>query len=222
MMWTPVVEWGYPRPSLYEDMGLGWTLGHFNGVKTVSHGGMGFGWTDFLVILPEKKRAAVILCNEESFARSRTVRAVMDTMMEQKPQANTVSWMVPISQALTEGGIQAAYTRYADIKNSAAQDYYFDEDELINLSIQLMTAKKLDLAIDVLGLNIHVFPEHVESYIERAKLYLQKGEIAQAEESLLKALSTKPDSAAAAELLEKIRLHLLNPPDKASGRPLSG
>jgi tetratricopeptide (TPR) repeat protein len=131
----------------------------------------------------------------------------MDTMMEQKPQANTVSWMVPISQALTEGGIQAAYTRYADIKNSAAQGYYFDEDELINLSIQLMTAKKLDLAIDVLGLNIHVFPEHVESYIERAKLYLQKGEFAQAEESLLKALSIKPDSTAAAELLEKVRLH---------------
>jgi CubicO group peptidase (beta-lactamase class C family) len=207
MMWTPVVEWGYSRPSLYEDMGLGWTLGHYNGTKTVSHGGMGFGWTDFLVILPEKKRAAVILCNEESFARSRTVRAVMDTMMEQKPQTNTVSWMVPISQALTEGGIQAAYTRYADIKNSAAQGYYFDEGELVNLSIQLMTAKKLDLAIDVLGLNIHVFPEHVESYIERAKLYRRKGEFAQSEESLLKALSIKPDCTAAAELLEKVRLH---------------
>lgn len=49
-MWTPVAKWGFP--PLYEDMGLGWTLGHFDGVKTVSHGGMGFGWTDFLTILP--------------------------------------------------------------------------------------------------------------------------------------------------------------------------
>jgi CubicO group peptidase (beta-lactamase class C family) len=40
IMWTPVAEWGYPRPGIYEDMGLGWTLGHFKDAKTVSHGGM--------------------------------------------------------------------------------------------------------------------------------------------------------------------------------------
>jgi CubicO group peptidase (beta-lactamase class C family) len=43
MMWTPVVAWGYSRPSIYEDMGLGWTLGHYKNTKTISHGGMGFG-----------------------------------------------------------------------------------------------------------------------------------------------------------------------------------
>ena len=43
LMWTPVAKRGYP--PFYEDHGLGWTLGHFDGVKTVSHGGGGFGWT---------------------------------------------------------------------------------------------------------------------------------------------------------------------------------
>jgi hypothetical protein len=52
-----------------------------------------------------------------------------------------------------------------------------------------MSAKRLDLAIEVLGLNIHVYPEHIESYLEQAKLYLRKGEAAQAKEILLKALS---------------------------------
>jgi CubicO group peptidase (beta-lactamase class C family) len=202
IMWTPVAEWGYPRPGIYEDMGLGWTLGHFKDAKTVSHGGMGFGWSDFLLILPEKNRAAAILCNEESYARSRTVRAVTDTLMDQKPQADTVSWMVPISQALIEGGIQAAYARYDEIEAGGMEKYYFDENDLINLKHQLVSAKKLDLAIEVLGLNIHVYPEHVESYTERAKLYLQKGESALAEASLLKALSIEPDNATAARLLE--------------------
>ena len=70
-----------------------------------------------------------------------------------------------------------------------------------------MSAKRLDLAIEVLGLNIHVYPEHIESYLEQAKLYLQEGETAQAKEILLKALSIKLDDTAAAELLEKVRLH---------------
>src|SRR5512136_2862308 len=104
-------------------MGLGWNLGNYLGTKTVSHGGMGFGWTDFLVILPEKKQAAVILSVDESSAIYRIRRAVLDAMLGQMPQVNAVSWMVPISQALREGGqgggIEAAYARYAALKERA-------------------------------------------------------------------------------------------------------
>ena len=71
---------------------------------------------------PEKKCAAIILCNEESSARSRTIRAVIHAMLDREPVVNTVSWMVPISQALQEGGIQAAYARYAELKNSSTRN----------------------------------------------------------------------------------------------------
>jgi CubicO group peptidase (beta-lactamase class C family) len=47
LMWTPVAKRGNP-PNLYEEMGLGWTLGHLKGVKTICHGGAGFGTTSFL------------------------------------------------------------------------------------------------------------------------------------------------------------------------------
>lgn len=53
------------------------------------------------------------------------------------------------------------------------QDYYFDEYTLDSLALQLQMAKQLDLAIEVLGLNIHFHPDHIESYLEQAKLYLQ-------------------------------------------------
>ncbi|MBN1935038.1 MAG: beta-lactamase family protein [Anaerolineae bacterium] len=208
LMWTPAARWGYP--PLYEDMGLGWTLGHVDRVKTVSHGGMGFGWTDFFTILPEKRRAAVILCNEESFARDRIVQAVIQAMLDRKPQAGTVSWMVPISQALQKGGIQAAYARYAELKASGTQETDFDADDLVNLVIQLLCVKKCDLAIEVLKLNIQAFPEHTESYLYLANLYLQAVNYAarvsaQAEECLLKVLSIEPGNTAASKLLEKVR-----------------
>lgn len=199
-MWTPVAKRGYP--PLYEDHGLGWVLGHFDGVKTVSHGGGGFGWTCFLCLLPEKKSAAIILCNEESSARSRTIRAALHVLLDRQPIVNTISWMIPISQALMGGGIQAAYARYAELKDS--QDYFFDEDELISLVYQLMSVKKYDLAIDVLGLNLHVFPEHQDSYVMLAKLFLRKGERAQAESTLQKALAIEPGSLGVRELLDKI------------------
>jgi CubicO group peptidase (beta-lactamase class C family) len=199
LMWKPVAKRG-SSPSLYEEMGLGWTLGHFKDVKTVSHGGAGFGATAFLLILPEKNCAAVVLCNEESYAHMRVVQAVADTLIGQKPQANTVSSMVPISRALAEGGIDAAYARYGEIK-TREDAFYFGEKNLLDLSFQLFMAKKIDLAIEVLGLNTHLYPETIESYLEQAKLYRRKGETAQVKECLLKALSIEPDNATAARLL---------------------
>jgi CubicO group peptidase (beta-lactamase class C family) len=177
LMWTPVVERGYP--PFYEAHGLGWVLGHYDGVKTVSHGGGGFGWTDFFFFLPEVNQAAVILCNEESSARSRTIRAVTHAMLGREPEAGTVSWMLPISQALQTGGVKTAYARYAEIKDS--QEYFFDEYELVGLVYQLMSVKKFDLAIDVLKLNLQAFPESAESYHLLGKLYCQKDEIQLAE-----------------------------------------
>ena len=205
LMWTPVADWGSTRPSIYEDMGLGWTLGHFKGVATVSHGGMGFGWTDFLLILPGTNSAAVVLCNGESFARTRIVHALADVLLGQRPIAGKVSWMVPISRALVEGGIQAACARYDEIKSTGTDEYYFDENDLGNLALQLYSARNLDLAIDVLGLNIHVFPEYPASYLEQAKLYLEKGDLASAGQCLLKALSIEPENTQAARMLDQIR-----------------
>lgn len=203
-MWTPVADWGFSRPSMYEQMGLGWTLGHYKNESTISHGGMGFGWSDFLLLLPEKNSAAVVLCNGESFARTRIVHALADALLGLKPQANTVSWMVPISRALAEGGLQAAFARYRELKAEGQHEFYFEPEDLLGLSQQLLSAGKPDLAIGVLGLNIHAFPEYPASYLEQAKLYLRKGEPAPAEDALIKILSIQPDNAAAIRLLDQI------------------
>jgi len=184
-------------------MGLGWTLGHFEGVRTVGHGGGGFGWTCFLALLPEKNRAAIILCNEESSAHDRALRASLRALLAQEPQTGTVSWMIPIVQTLQSGGIRAAYARYEKIKGSP--DYFFGEDELISLVYQLMSIKKFDLAIEMLELNLHVFPEHTESYFFLAKNYLRQGNRARAEAMLQKILEILPGNPVATKMLENIR-----------------
>jgi cytochrome c-type biogenesis protein CcmH/NrfG len=71
------------------------------------------------------------------------------------------------------------------------------------LVYQLFSVKKFDLAIDVLELNLHVFPEHLESFIFLANAHLQKGDRTRAKEILQKALVLAPKSVTIAELLEK-------------------
>jgi CubicO group peptidase (beta-lactamase class C family) len=156
LMWTPVAKRAHG--PLREEMGLGWALGHFEGVRTIAHGGGCFGWTCHLILLPEKNSAAIILCNEESSAITRLEKAVIRTMLELEPQPGTVSWMIPVTQALHRGGLQEAYACYEEILNHP--DYFFDADELITLAYQLLSVKKYEMAMDVLKLNLHAFPEH--------------------------------------------------------------
>jgi CubicO group peptidase (beta-lactamase class C family) len=159
LMWTPVAKRG--NPPFREEMGLGWALGHFMGARTVAHGGGGFGWTCHLILLPEKNRAAIILCNEESSAIESIERAVMCALLEGEAKPGPVSWLIPISHALHTGGIQAAFSCYERIKDRS--DYFFDEYDLITMVYQLLSVGKTDLAIDVLKLNLIRFPEHRSS-----------------------------------------------------------
>lgn len=200
-MWASVAQRG--DPPFREEMGLGWTLGHFDGARTVGHGGGGFGWTCFLALLPEKNSAVIVLCNEESTAHDLALQAALYTVLGKEPQPGKVSWMIPIAQALQSGGVTEAYARYEEIKDNP--DYFIEVGELIPLYYQLLSLKKFDLAIDLLELDLHVFPERAGLCVYMARTHLQKGDRAQAEATLRRALTIQPDRADALKMLSEIK-----------------
>ena len=111
-----------------------------------------------------------------------------------------------IGRALQEGGIEAAYACYAELRNSDSQKYELNGYDLISLAYQLMGAGKLDQAIEVLQLNIRAFPGEIESYTLAASLHAKKGERGQAEGVLREALAVEPNNTEVAERLARIRV----------------
>jgi outer membrane protein assembly factor BamD (BamD/ComL family) len=82
--------------------------------------------------------------------------------------------MVPVCQALRSGGMDAAYACYEALKGGA-ENYEIAEDDLINLAIQIETAKKYDLAAAVLELNLRAFPQSHETLSRLARLKQSDG-----------------------------------------------
>lgn len=117
-------------------------------------------------------------------------------------QPGRVSWMIPIAQALETGGARAAYARYKEIKDDPI--YLIDVGELIPLYYQLMSVKKFDLAIELLELDLQVFPERPGLYIYLARVHLKKGDRVQAEAALRRALTIQPGRADVLEMLSKM------------------
>ena len=133
-------------------------LGILKVLKPSATEARGFGGTAFLLIMPEKNCAAVVLCNEESNAHFQAVRAVADVVLEQKPQAETGFMDGADQPGVGRGRYEYCLLLGTPEIKSREDEFYFDEDDLLDLSLQLFTANNLDLAIDVLSLNIQIFP----------------------------------------------------------------
>jgi len=191
---------------IFQDMGLGWNIGDYKGAKTVGHLGGSAGLNSFLVIMPEKDLAVTLMFNAESQSIYRLLWACLDALVEEEPHAKTVSWMIPISQALADGGIEKANdcaTRLREHENHEA--YFVESSSLIMLAQQLMIGEESDLAIAVLGMNIDAFPEFSDTYILLARAYLSNGDIDRARSYLEEALRLDPGNTQTLEVLKGIR-----------------
>lgn len=199
-MWTPVVK----RSSLFYQYGTsGWIAGEYEGQRTVSHGGGGFGWTGFLSMFPEKNAGFILLVNEESTARERLIHAAARAAIGLDPQPGTVSWMVAVGKAIQEGGIEAAYAWYDKFCKDGSHEYALEEYDLISLVYQLVGLQRLDIAVEVLKLNIHAFPAYQLSYLCLARLYLKQGDTSKVRETATKGLAIQPGNPEMLEILQR-------------------
>lgn len=143
---------------LYRDMGLGWNLGCYQGADVVSHGGQGAGLSAFLVLLPARGQAAVLLINEESEVRQRYLYALLDALLGLEPQVGPVSWLAPVSRALAQGGLDAARDTARMLLRERPEGVEFDEGGLVRLGQQLIIVGKVKTAIEMFQLNLEAFP----------------------------------------------------------------
>ena len=83
IMWKPAHKLSDGRA-----VGISWFLGEYRGQATVSHGGGDTGYATFLMLLPEKKMAVVLMANCDWLgdARAQIAHAALDVALGLKPE----------------------------------------------------------------------------------------------------------------------------------------
>ena len=76
-----------------DSVGISWFLGEYRGQATVSHGGGDTGYATFLVLLPERKIAVVLMANCDWLGKGRgqIAHAALDVALGLKPQPIAVT-----------------------------------------------------------------------------------------------------------------------------------
>ena len=119
--------------------------------------------------------------------------------------SHTQSICEPMTEILVEDGVEAAVTRYRQLKKEEPEDWRFAENELNMLGYQLVARDRIDEAIVIFGLNAEAFPEGFNTYDSLAESYMLAGRSAEAITNYERSLELNPDNTNAVAMLTRLR-----------------
>ena len=191
------------------DYGFGWVINTAKlhddetEVGTVLHGGGIHGFNTLLVRVPERKELVVLLDNTSSDAKLEEIAmgaiSILRGIPANPPRASIAQELMPYID-----DIDSAIAHYRELKASHAADYDFAESELNALGYRLLANGLIDDAIEILKLNVEMFPDAANPYDSLGEAYLAAGKRDLALASYKRSLELNPKNANAAAAIERL------------------
>jgi len=119
--------------------------------------------------------------------------------------SHTQSICAPMTEILVEDGVEAAVTRYKQLKKEEPEGWRFAENELNMLGYQLVARDRIDDAIVIFELNVEAFPEGFNAYDSLAESYMLAGRSEEAITNYERSLELNPDNTNAVAMLARLR-----------------
>ena len=118
--------------------------------------------------------------------------------------AGPQSICAPMTEVLMQDGIEAAVTRYRQLKKEDPEGWRFAENELNLFGYQLLARDRTDDAIVILELNVEAFPEAFNTYDSLAEAYMLSGRTEPAIANYQRSLELNPDNTNAVAMLARL------------------
>ena len=173
-------------------------------VTIIEHGGGINGFNTLMMRMPESKNLIALL-NNTGRAKLGEMSQKISAILFGKPYKVPVR---DIAEALfstvTEKGVQAAITQYRELKATQKDAYDFSEPQLNDLGYRLMQMKRTKDAIEILKLNVEMFPQGFNTYDSLGEAYMENGDKTLAIQNYKKSLELNPKNTGAVEKLKKL------------------
>lgn len=120
-----------------------------------------------------------------------------------KPSAGEQLW-----KTISAAGVEAAVTRYRELKQKSPNDYNFDVNELTQVGNHLLQQRHLNEALEILRLAAEETPKEApkeaRAYARIGETYALLGDRERALASYRRALELAPDNAEAIEMIRRL------------------
>ncbi len=157
LLWKPWFKIGGEESD--NAVGLSWFLGSHRGEKTISHGGGDTGFNSFLLLLPERSSAVVVMCNYIPAPIRYLGEAALDMLLGFEPEGFKPPVSVPVLRALSEKGREEAVAVWNSLNQEHAEDYNFGQQQFYNMAAMSIMLDRIEDGEAVIRFLLEILPE---------------------------------------------------------------
>jgi CubicO group peptidase (beta-lactamase class C family) len=157
LLWKPWFKIGGEDSD--NAVGLSWFLGSHRGEKSISHGGGDTGFNTFLILLPERSSAVVVLCNYIPAPIRYLGEAALDMLLGFESKGFKPPVSVPVLRALSEQGREEAVALWNSLNQEHAEDYNFGQQQFYNMAAMSIMLDRVEDGEAVIRFLLEILPE---------------------------------------------------------------
>jgi CubicO group peptidase (beta-lactamase class C family) len=190
------------------NVGAGWFLDQYKGLKAIRHSGGDTGFRSFLLLVPEKNIAVMLVSNYEMCPTNDIAYAVLDMLLGEKPKEMKRHIGFSFAEVLVKEGPEKAKAFYINAKADSTQHRYYlwneDDEALTYPGYVLLEQKMLDEALEVFRFNLEINPQSGYAYGHFGVAYANTGKRDLAKRNLQKAIDLVPSEEYFKDELKKL------------------
>ena len=172
-------------------------------VRAIGHSGGIFGFSTFLLHLPDEDRTIVVLANAED--RTQPLALDLARVLYGQPVEPPAQPIGPVLARLIDAdGIEAAVARYREIRSGDDEAYDVGEDQLNALGYLYLGRGDVGAAVRLFELNVEMYPEAWNPHDSLGEAYLAAGDRDRAVASYRRALTLNPGSESSIDALDRL------------------
>jgi CubicO group peptidase (beta-lactamase class C family) len=207
MMFKPMVV-----SNVGGSYGYGWVINRTalgpkqDSVTVVAHSGGLIGFGALLTRIVENEQVIILLDNRSPGATplDRITRGIATILHDGEADPPVKSVAAYLYTTIHSGGLDAAISRYRELRKGRQREYNLSEGELNTLGYELLKEGKVDAAIEIFKLNVEAFPKAFNTYDSLAEAYMIAGNRDLALSNYAHSLVLNPSNANATIMLRKL------------------
>jgi tetratricopeptide (TPR) repeat protein len=183
----------------------GWMIGQQSGRQVSRHDGGINGFATDIIRFPSERVTVIVLSNNQTVIPYKLANDLSAIAFGAPYRLPALAVSEVLAATIAQKGVAPALQQYRELKRTRPDNYDFSEPVLDRLGYDLLRSQKVKEAIEILKLNVEMFPQAFNVYDSLGEAYMVNGDKELAIKNYEKALELNPRNTNSANMLKKLR-----------------
>lgn len=187
-----------------DKIGLSWFLQSYLERPIIMHTGFDTGFESMMYIYPEEKISITVMANRDFARTGRIINAVSEVVFGETPKPYKVSAKYKFAQIYNQEGIEAAITKWSELKKDTLDNYFVDDEDILTTGAILENNQEWTATKEILSYYLTIDEKSTYAWRLLGNAHLNIGDTLSAKSCYQQTLKINPDYEKGKLALERL------------------